>query len=228
MLAVRGLSVCYGRAPVLSDVSFDIAAGEAWVIAGRNGAGKSTLLKALIGLVVPESGSIRFQGQDIAGRPPFRIARLGLGYVPEERRIFADLTVAENLRVARGSGVSHEARVMSLFPVLRELWHRRAGTLSGGEQQMLTIGRTLMIGPALLVLDEPGEGLAPLVVRTLVRALAALKASGTTLLIAEQNLRFTAGLAEHAALIERGRIVWRGARAALEDDQVLRERYLAL
>ena len=228
MLSVHGLFARYAAAPVLSDISLDMAEGEAWVLAGRNGAGKSTLLKSLIGLLPPASGTIRFRGREIAGLPSFRIARLGFGYVPEERRIFTELTVAENLRVARRPGEWDEARVMSLFPVLAELRSRRAGTLSGGEQQMLTIARTLMTAPVLLALDEPGEGLAPLIVRALADALRALKASGTTLLIAEQNLRFTAGLADHAAVIERGRIVWRGDSGVLENDRGLRERYLAL
>lgn len=232
MLTVRGLSARYAGALVLSDISLEIGQGEAWVLAGRNGAGKSTLLKSLIGLLPPASGTIRFRGHEIAGLAPFRIARLGLGYVPEERRIFADLTVAENLRVARRPGQGDmtwsEARVMSLFPVLAELRTRRAGTLSGGEQQMLTIARTLVTSPVLLALDEPGEGLAPLIVRALVDALAVLKSSGTTLLIAEQNLRFTAGLADHAAVIEHGRVVWRGASATLGNDRGLRERYLAV
>lgn len=228
MLAVRDLSACYASALALSNVSLDIAQGEAWVLAGRNGAGKSTLLKSLIGLLPPSSGSIHFKGHEIAGLSPFRIARLGLGYVPEERRIFTDLSVEENLRVARRHSTWDQERVVSLFPVLGELRTRRAGTLSGGEQQMLTIARTLMTGPALLALDEPAEGLAPLIVRSLAKALAVLKASGTTLLIAEQNLRFTSGLADHAAVIERGHIVWRGTSATLENDRGLRERYLAV
>lgn len=232
MLAVRDLYASYGAATVLSGISLDVAQGEAWVLAGRNGAGKSTLLKSLIGLLPPTSGTIRFNGLEIAGLSPFRIARLGLGYVPEERRIFANLSVEENLRVARRPGQEgmtwDEARVISLFPVLAELRTRRAGTLSGGEQQMLTIARTLMTGPSLLALDEPAEGLAPLIVRALAHAFTALKASGTTLLIAEQNLRFTTGLADHVAVIERGQIVWRGASTTLENDRGLRERYLAV
>ncbi len=207
--------------------------GEAWVIAGRNGAGKSTLLKALIGLLPLTTGTIRFEDQEIGGLPPYRIVRLGLGYVPEERRIFAGLTVRENLAAGRrlpraGRAAWSEARVFGLFPRLAEVQRGRAGTLSGGEQQMLTIARTLMGNPELLLLDEPSEGLAPIVASQVAGAMRMLKEAGTTLLLAEQNLRFASRVADHVAVLERGRIVWRGRTAELASDTAASERYLAL
>ncbi|MGA9868273.1 MAG: ABC transporter ATP-binding protein [Acetobacteraceae bacterium] len=233
MLAVRGLDAHYGRAQVLNDVGFEVAEGEATVLIGRNGAGKSSTMKALIGLLRPSVGSIRFMGNEIAGGEPHRIARLGLGYVPEERRIFTELTVMENLSVGRqparaGLPPWTPERLFALFPNLGEMRARQGGRMSGGEQQMLTIARTLMGNPRLILLDEPSEGLSPLIVEQMAAALAALKRDGMTILLAEQNLHFAKRVADHAAVIEKGHVVWAGTMAALLDDATVRDRYLAV
>ncbi len=233
MLTVRGLAARYGRAQVLEDVGFAIEPGEACVLIGRNGAGKSTTLKALMGLVRPSAGSIRFMGQEIAGEPPFRIARLGLGYVPEERRIFTELTVIENLMAGRrpardGLLEWTPERLFALFPNLGAMQRRLGGRMSGGEQQMLAIARTLMGNPRLILLDEPSEGLSPLIVAELADALRALKRDGLTMLLAEQNLHFARRVANRAVVIETGRVVWTGTMAALQANSAVRERYLAV
>lgn len=233
MLTVEALNSFYGRAHILQDVSFAVGQGEILVLLGRNGAGKSTTCKSLIGLVRPSSGRIVFDGHDIAGREPFRIARAGLGYVPEERRVFADLTVAENLDVGRQPprppfAPWTEARLFALFPNLGALRSRAAARMSGGEQQMLAIARTLMGNPRLIVLDEPSEGLAPLIVEQMAAAILALKQEGVTVLLAEQNLHFAARVADRAVVIERGRVAWSGTIAALQADGAVRTKYLAV
>lgn len=231
-LSVRGLDAFYGRAQALFGVSFAIEPGEVLVLLGRNGAGKSTTLKCIAGLLTPSAGSIVAFGRPIAGLVPHRIARAGIGYVPEERRIFRALTVAENLAVGArpGHGDMAEwttARVFGLFPALEPLVARRAGLLSGGEQQMLTIGRTLMTNPRLLLLDEPSEGLAPVVVDQIAATIGQLKAAGMTVLLSEQNLSFAGRVADRAAVIERGRIRHVGPMAEVAADTTLRESWLA-
>ena len=231
MLDVQSLDSFYGRAHVLQSVSFALAAGEVLVLLGRNGAGKSTTMKSLIGLLRPRGGSILFAGQDVAGWEPHRIARLGMGYVPEDRRIFPDLTVAENLEVGRrparaGLPPWTEERLFALFPNLARMRDRPGGRMSGGEQQMLTIARTLMGNPKLVLLDEPSEGLAPLIVEQMVHAVLALKQAGVTVLLAEQNFHFAARVADRAAVIESGRIVWSGTMAALLADEAVRAAHL--
>jgi branched-chain amino acid transport system ATP-binding protein len=211
MLTVTGLNAFYGQAHILHDISLEVAAGEVMVVLGRNGAGKSTLLKSLIGLVRPRATRIMFAGIDIAGMPPDRIARLGLGYVAEERRIFADLTVSENLEVGRlpprdGRAWTPE-RLFALFPNLASLVGRPGGRISGGEQQMLAIARTLMGNPSLVLLDEPSEGLSPLIVGHLADAILALKRDGVAILLAEQNHGFATRVADRAVALESGRIV---------------------
>ncbi|HET6185203.1 MAG TPA: ABC transporter ATP-binding protein [Acetobacteraceae bacterium] len=233
MLEVAGLDAQYGRAQVLRGVGFSVAEGAVCLLLGRNGAGKSTTLKSLIGLVRPTGGSIRFRGREIAGLEPFRIARLGLGYVPEERRIFADLTVAENLEVGArpappGVAPWTAERLFALFPNLAPMLRRPAGRMSGGEQQMLTIARTLMGNPRLLLLDEPSEGLSPLVVQQLAAALRALKAEGVTILLAEQNLAFAHAIGDAAVVLEQGAVVWSGTPAALQADAGAQRRWLAV
>jgi branched-chain amino acid transport system ATP-binding protein len=233
MLSVTDLHSYYGRAHILQGVSFDLQTGEVMVLLGRNGAGKSTTMKSLIGIVRPAQGRIDFAGADIAGWEPHRIARAGLGYVPEERRIFADLTVMENLEVGRqkprdGRPPWTEERLFALFPNLGRMRSRAGGRMSGGEQQMLTIARTLMGNPRLLLLDEPSEGLAPVIVEEMAHAILALKQEGVTILLAEQNLHFAARVADRAAVIEKGRIVWAGAMAALQADEAARSAYLAV
>ncbi|HEY7870148.1 MAG TPA: ABC transporter ATP-binding protein, partial [Methylomirabilota bacterium] len=187
-LELEAVEAGYGPSRVLHGVTLTARAGEVVSLLGRNGAGKSTTLKAIVSLVEVTGGSVRFGGRDITRRPTHEISRLGVGYVPEDRRIFADLTVAENLVVgAKGDGVWSAARVYQFFPKLAELAARRAGSLSGGEQQMLTVARTLMGNPRLLLLDEPSEGLAPVIVRALGDQIAALKREGLTILLSEQN-----------------------------------------
>jgi branched-chain amino acid transport system ATP-binding protein len=214
-------------------VSFALSAGEVLVLLGRNGAGKSTTMKSLIGLVRPTAGVITFAGARIERWEPQRIARSGLGYVPEERRIFADLTVMENLEVGRqpareGLAPWTPKRLFALFPNLGGMRGRLGGRMSGGEQQMLTIARTLMGNPRLVLLDEPSEGLAPVIVEQMAAAILALKREGVTVLLAEQNLHFAARVADRAAVIETGRIVWAGTMAALEENAEVRAARLGI
>jgi len=233
MLTVTDLHSYYGRAHILQGVSFDLPAGQVMVLLGRNGAGKSTTMKSLIGLLPPARGRIEFAGVDIAGWEPHRIARAGLGYVPEDRRIFTDLTVRQNLHVGRQPARDNrpawtEDRLFALFPNLGRMHDRLGGRMSGGEQQMLTIARTLMGNPSLLLLDEPSEGLAPVIVDEMAQAILALKQQGVTILLAEQNLHFAARVADRAMVIETGRIVWSGTMAALQADEAARAVYLAV
>jgi branched-chain amino acid transport system ATP-binding protein len=212
MLEIASLHSYYGRAHILDDVSFTVGWGEVVALLGRNGAGKSTTLKSIMGLVPPARGWVSFDGHDLIGRAPHQIARLGLGYVPEERRIFADLTVAENLEVGRQPRRRRAPhwtpeRLYELFPNLAELRHRPAGQISGGEQQMLTIARTLMGNPRAILLDEPSEGLAPVLVDQVARAVLELKRAGVAVLLAEQNGRFTARVADRSYRLEKGRIL---------------------
>ena len=212
MLEVRRLNAGYGRAQVLFDLDLELRAGEVAVLAGRNGAGKSTTLKAIMGLVAPTSGEVLFQGRRIQGLEPFEIARLGVGYVPEDRRIFTDLTAGENLEV--GSRPSREGvpawtieRVFALFPNLAGMRERPGSRMSGGEQKMLAIARTLMGNPTAILLDEPSEGLAPVIVRQMADAVRSLKAAGLSVLLCEQNPRFAAELADRVYRIEKGRVL---------------------
>jgi branched-chain amino acid transport system ATP-binding protein len=233
MLHVEGLHAHYGRAHILADVAFEVVAGEVVVLLGRNGAGKSTTMKAVMGLVPPSAGQVGFLGQQIAGWEPHRIARLGLGYVPEERRIFTELTVMENLEVGRrpapvGATPWTPERLFALFPSLGAMRDRPGGRMSGGEQQMLTIARTLMGNPRLVLLDEPSEGLAPVVVERMAEAIAALKAEGLAILLSEQNLHFARLVSDRAVIIEKGRIRWQGDIAALMAADEVRAQYLSL
>lgn len=211
MLEVSGLNAGYGRAQVLFDLGLRLEHGEVAVLFGRNGAGKSTTLKAIMGLVRAASGSVSFAGQSIERLEPFEIARLGLGYVPEDRRIFTDLTVAENLEVGRRAprpGVApwtHE-RLFALFPNLAKLRERLGGRISGGEQKMLAIARTLVGNPTAILLDEPSEGIAPVIVRQIADTLLELKRAGMSILLCEQNLPFARRVADRAYLIEKGHV----------------------
>jgi branched-chain amino acid transport system ATP-binding protein len=233
MLAVRALNASYGRARVLFDVALAVARGEIVVLLGRNGAGKSTTLKSIIGLVEGAHGEIAFDGQRIDRAPPFAIARRGLGYVPEERRIFADLTVMENLEVGRqppraGAPAWTPERLFALFPNLAAMRDRPGGRMSGGEQQMLTIARTLMGNPKLILLDEPSEGLAPVIVDEMARTLAALKSEGLSILLSEQNWRFAEAVSDRAYIIEKGRIRHEARMADLARDDATRRAYLTV
>ncbi len=232
LLAFEGVEVFLGRAQVLFGVAFALAPGEAAVLLGRNGAGKSTTLKTAIGLVRATKGRVLFDGRRIDGLSPWEIARLGLGYVPEERRIFAGLSVSENLEAGRlgtrGSRPWTPGRIFELFPALAALTRRRALTLSGGEQQMLAIARTLMGNPRCLLLDEPFEGLAPVVVDSLMRALNVLKGEGLAMLVSEQNLRFASAVADRAHIIDRGAVRYSGSMTELAANEELRATYLAV
>jgi branched-chain amino acid transport system ATP-binding protein len=233
MLEVAALHAYYGRAQILDDVGFRLGWGEVVALLGRNGAGKSTTLKTIMGLVPAARGWINFNGHDLVGRAPYQIARLGLGYVPEERRVFPELTVAENLEVGRQPPRRRAPhwtpeRLFELFPNLAELRARQAGRISGGEQQMLTIARTLMGNPRTILLDEPSEGLAPVIVEQLARTIEALKQEGLTVLLSEQNLHFAAMIANRALIIEKGRIRYQGTLAELEADAAVRAAYLTV
>jgi branched-chain amino acid transport system ATP-binding protein len=233
LLELSGVEAWYGRAKILHGVGFAVERGEVVALMGRNGAGKSTTLKTVMGLVPEPQGRIRFEGRDIAGRQPHVIARLGIGYVPEDRRIFSDLDVMENLDVGRQpprEGAPHwtQARLFELFPNLGRMRDRPGGAMSGGEQQMLTIARTLMGNPRLLLLDEPSEGLAPVIVEAMARTIRLLKEEGLSVLLSEQNLHFAGSIADRAVIIEKGLIRFDDTMAALKADEAARSQYLAL
>lgn len=219
MLRCTDLNTWYGPAHVLFDVNLEVAEGRVLSLLGRNGVGKSTLLKSIIGLAPPASGDIVLDDRTLRGQPPHRIAQAGIGYVPEERRVFADLTVEENLEIAeRGSGKWSRREAFRAFPALEEFRTRRAGLLSGGQQQMLTIARTLMGNPSLLMLDEPTEGLSPVMVKTLAAMVHDLKRAGQTMLVAAQDLRFALSIADDLLVLDRGRIVFRATGDAARAD----------
>ncbi len=233
MLEIRGVEAAYGLSRVLHGVTIDAREGEVVSLLGRNGAGKSTTLKAVVGLVDVTGGSVSLDGQDITALRPHEIARLGVGWVPEDRRIFSDLTVEENLLVGAKGGPKSDggwdaSRVYEYFPALGRMARRRGGSLSGGEQQMLTVARTLMGNPRILLLDEPSEGLAPVIVQALGHQIAALKREGLTILLSEQNLKFATRLADRAYIIEKGQIRWEGAMARLLEDEAARRAYLTV
>ena len=233
MLTVAALHSYYGQAHILADISLEVNAGEVVVLLGRNGAGKSTTLKSIVGLVRPQSGSIEFQGQRIERLAPYRIARMGLGYVPEDRRIFTDLSVLENLEVGRqaarvGAPTWDFEKLGALFPNLKEMPQRPGGRMSGGEQQMLTIARTLMGNPLCVLLDEPSEGVAPVIVDQMVEAIRGLKAAGVAILLSEQNLHFAIDVADRAYIIEKGGIRFSGTMAELQANAEIQAQYLAV
>ena len=232
MLELEDVHAGYGQGNVLFGVSFRVDQGEVVSILGRNGAGKSTTLKAIMGLVPLTQGRIAFLGRDLAGVPVFRRSRLGVGYVPEDRRIFAELTVRENLEAARklsDAGAAWDlARVFALFPALRPMEGRAGGSLSGGEQQMLTIARTLLGNPRLLLLDEPSEGLAPIVVATLKEQIARLKGEGLTILLCEQNLAFAQALADRVYIIDNGMVRFSGTFKDLEANPAVKRAHLMI
>ena len=231
LLEVRGLETAYGASQVLFGVALNVQRGEVVALLGRNGAGKTTTLSSIMGLVRPRAGTIRFDGNEIRGREPFEACRAGLGFVPENCRLFGGLTVAENFEAARRAPRDGATRwdvdqVLELFPDVAQFLHRRASALSGGQQRMVAIARTLMGNPSLLLLDEPSEGLAPMVVSAMLERLKRLKATGTTVLISEQNLRFATELADRVSIIERGEIRYEGSPGELAAHPEVRERYL--
>jgi branched-chain amino acid transport system ATP-binding protein len=233
ILEMRDVHTFYGTSHVLFGVSLDVAQGETVCLMGRNGAGKTTTFRSIVGLTPPRSGSILFQGKEIAGGKVHRIARLGVGYVPEDRQIFPNLTVRENLEIGQSSGATRKEgwsvdKVYALFPVLSKYDRKPGGQLSGGEQQMLTIGRTLMGNPDLVLLDEPTEGLAPVVVIALKEMILRLKEMGTTILLSEQNVKFAVKVSDRVFIIDNGAIRYRNDIEGFRNDEAVQKKYLAV
>jgi branched-chain amino acid transport system ATP-binding protein len=232
-LQVEAIHTAYGLSQVLFGVSLEVHAGECIALIGRNGVGKTTTMRSIIGLTPPWKGRVVWKGQDIAHLAPHRICRLGIGFVPEDRRIFPELSVWENLDIARRAGTNgkaswREAEVFALFPDLAEIGDRKGGVLSGGQQQMLTIARTLMGNPELLLLDEPSEGLAPLIVDLLRQRVAELKATGLSIVLAEQNLEFVMALADRIYILEKGEVRFTGTPADLKADERIVHQFLTV
>jgi branched-chain amino acid transport system ATP-binding protein len=233
MLEVHKLCAWYGKAQILFDVSLGVGAGECVALMGRNGAGKSTTMKALMGLLARRSGRVTFQGREIADSAPHQISRLGLGWVPEDRRIFTDLSVRENLEVGRqparaGAPQWTPEKLFELFPNLATMLERPGGRTSGGEQQMLTIARTLMGNPRLILLDEPSEGVAPLIVEMMVQMILALKQQGLSILLSEQNLHFARLVSDRAVVLEKGQVQFTGSMHDLMNDEAVQRSYLSV
>jgi len=238
LLEAKGLNAWYGAAHILFDVDLHVNRGEVVALMGRNGAGKSTTLKALMGMIAKRKGTVSFLGKDISRREPYDIARLGLGYVPEDRRVFADLTVMENLEVGRQpprtwaddskAPVWTPERLFKLFPNLGEMPERPGGRMSGGEQQMLTVARTLMGNPYLVLLDEPSEGVAPLIVEQMAHMILELKAQGVSILLSEQNMHFAELVSDRAYVLEKGQIRYQASMAELSVNEDVRRAYLSV
>jgi branched-chain amino acid transport system ATP-binding protein len=233
LLELAHVSAAYLKADILFGLDLVVGDGEVVALVGRNGAGKSTTIKTVMGIQVRRHGTIRYDGQDILRLPAHAIARLGIGYVPEERRVFADLTILENLEVGRqpprqGAPLWTAEALFEIFPNLAELRHRPAGQTSGGEQQMLAIARTLMGNPRLVLLDEPSEGLAPVIVEQMAAAVGRLKREGLSVLLSEQNLRFAGAVADRAYVIESGHIRFEGPMQQLLDDATTRRQHLSI
>jgi len=238
MLTVEGLSAWYGAARILYDLDLDVGRGEVVALMGRNGAGKSTTMKTIMGLVDERQGTVRFNGEDVSRRKPFEIARRGLGFTPEDRRIFVDLTVMENLDIGRQpprrftDGTVAPAwtpeQLFTLFPNLAEMQDRLGGRMSGGEQQMLTVARTLMGNPLLVLLDEPSEGVAPLIVEQMAHTILALKKQGLSILLSEQNIYFARLVADRVYVLEKGQIQWQGSVAELDTNLEVQRTYLTV
>lgn len=238
LLDVSGLNAWYGAAHILFDVALNVRRGEVISLMGRNGAGKSTTLKAIMGLLSRSEGQINFLGQDIAGKAPFQVARMGLGFVPEDRRIFPDLTVTENLETGRqaprqwadGSAALNWTpdALYELFPNLGRMQDRRGGQMSGGEQQMLTVARTLMGNPLLVLLDEPSEGVAPVIVEQMAHMILSLKARGASILLSEQNFHFACLVSDRAYVLEKGQIMYEGSMQDLAHNSEIQRAYLSV
>lgn len=233
LLEIENLNAFYGQAHILFDVSLNVRRGEVVALMGRNGAGKSTTMKAAMGLLEQQRGEIRFMGKSLAGMDPYRIARLGLGFVPEDRRIFTDLTVMENLEVGRqparpGMSSWTPERLFKLFPNLGEMPLRPGGRMSGGEQQMLTVSRTLMGNPYLVLLDEPSEGVAPLIVEQMANMILELKKEGMAILLSEQNVHFAELVSDRVYVLEKGQIRYQGSMEELAENEGVRRTYLTV
>jgi branched-chain amino acid transport system ATP-binding protein len=234
ILEVDNINTFYGTSHILFDVSLQVKSGELVCLLGRNGAGKSTTMRSIMGLTPPKTGVVKFYGEDMTGKPPYKIAKKGMGYVPDNRLIFPDLTVRQNLEVAMKKSEHFKGepwtleRIYEIFPKLKILEKHLGGYLSGGEQQMLTIGRTLMGNPDLILLDEPVEGLAPLVVKDFAERLIKLKEIGVTILFSEQNVKFSLAIADRAYVIDRGRIRYHGSIAELSTNEEVKKNYLMI
>ena len=231
MLLLTDIHTYYGLSHILFGVSLAVKPGEIVCLLGRNGAGKSTTMKSIMGLTPPRQGSIQFKGITCTGMKPYRMARLGMGFVPDNRRVFADLTVGENLEISARNfekGGWNKERVYDFFPALRKIDGRRAGFLSGGEQQMLTIARALMINPEFILLDEPTEGLAPLIINLLEEQILRLRENGMTILLAEQNLEVALRLSDRGYIIDKGVIRYHGSSSDLTDNEEVRNKYLCV
>jgi len=238
MLVAENLSAWYGAARILYDLNFQVNRGEVVAMMGRNGAGKSTTMKTIMGLIARRQGTVRFNNEDISNWKPFEIARRGLGFTPEDRRIFVDLTVMENLDVGRQSA-RHFAdgrpapswtpeQLFRLFPNLAEMPDRLGGRMSGGEQQMLTVARTLMGNPLLVLLDEPSEGVAPLIVEQMANTILELKKQGLSILLSEQNIHFARLVSDRVYVLEKGQIHWQGSAAELDANTEVQRTYLTV
>jgi branched-chain amino acid transport system ATP-binding protein len=234
ILEVNEINTFYGTSHILFNVSLAVDSGEIVCLLGRNGAGKTTTMRSIMGLTPAKSGSVQFHGEELRGRPPHHIAQKGMGYVPDNRLIFPDLTVRQNLELAYKVPKDFDGdpwtinRIFQLFPILAEREHQHGGTLSGGEQQMLTLGRTLMGNPDLLLLDEPVEGLAPLVVKDLGKQILRLKEMGQTILFSEQNVKFATLTSDRAYVIDKGKIRYQGSIEELRANQEIKEKYLMI
>ena len=233
MFEAQGIDVFYGASQILFDVSIAVVEGQTMALLGRNGAGKSTTLKAIAGIAPPARGRVRVTDMEVQGKKPYVIARAGIGFVPEDRQVFPQHSVEDNLLIAAKKGPDGQDywnlnRIYEIFPLLAPLKQRMGGHLSGGEQQMLTIARTLMGNPIGLLLDEPSEGLAPVIVERIGELLRRLRDMGVTVLLAEQNMHFCLGIASHATIIDKGQIVYRDTIEVLKRDDAVKSRYLAL
>ena len=231
LLKIEGLNAFYGKAHILFDVALEVRRGEVVALMGRNGAGKSTTMKAAMGLLDKTHGKVRFRGQDISVMEPYRIAQMGLGFVPEDRRIFTDLTVLENLEVGRrpareGMRAWTPERLFNLFPNLGEMPDRLGGRMSGGEQQMLTVSRTLMGNPYMVLLDEPSEGVAPVIAEQMANMILELKKEGMSILLSEQNAHFAELVSDRVYVLEKGQIRYQGSMQELSENEEVRRAYL--
>lgn len=233
LLQIQDADVFYGASQILFGVGLEVRKGQTMALLGRNGAGKSTTFKMIAGIAPPRRGTVLLAGERMSGRPPFRIARAGIGFVPEDRQVFPEHTVDDNLIVGAKQGAHGEdywtrERIYEVFPLLARMKSRHAGRLSGGEQQMLTIARTLMGNPDVVLLDEPSEGLAPIIVQAIGELIKTLRGMGVTILLAEQNMHFCLGIATHATVIDKGQIVYSATIDELRNDEAIKQRYLAV
>lgn len=233
LLQIQNVDVFYGASQILFDVNFEVKKGQTMALLGRNGAGKSTAFKMIAGIAPPRRGKVLLAGVQVSARPPFRIARAGIGFVPEDRQVFPEHTVDDNLIVGAKKGPHGEEhwtreRIYEIFPILAQMKSRHAGRLSGGEQQMLTIARTLMGNPDVILLDEPSEGLAPIIVQAIGELIKTLRDMGVTILLAEQNMHFCLGIATHAAIIDKGQIVHCSTIEELRNNEAITQRYLSV